>query len=112
MIQIVGGSSTGRWKVIIFSMRLKFASDLQYPMFGEDGASSFDTLVLDARLNNLWHYGGGSDPTGQRIALFIRDQLVGGICNGMWVAILAGIMCIFISMASYWGIRMLHRASR
>ncbi|MCB1096683.1 MAG: CotH kinase family protein, partial [Verrucomicrobiae bacterium] len=108
-IQIVGGSSTGRWKSDNLSMRLKFASDLKYPMFGEDGASSFDTLVLDARLNNSWHYGGGSDPTGQRgRALFIRDQLVADLQRNVGGYSPRGHHVHFYINGIYWGIRMLH----
>ena len=108
-IQIVGGSSTGRWKSDNLSMRLVFQPDLDFSFFGGAAARSFDTLVLDARLNFAWHYGGGSDPTNQRgQALFVRDQLnadlqreVGGLSpHGQHVH--------FYINGIYWGIRMLH----
>jgi hypothetical protein len=108
-IQIVGGSSTGRWKSDNLSMRLKFTSDLQYPMFGEEGASSFDTLVLDARLNHAWHYGGGSSPTEQRErALFVRDQLVADMQRNLGGYSPRGHHVHFYINGIYWGIRMLH----
>ena len=37
----------------------------QTPCFGEDAAQEFDTLVVDACLNNVWSYG-GADPVNQR----------------------------------------------
>jgi hypothetical protein len=79
-VQIVGGSSTSRWKSDKLSLRLKFGGDfgpgdLEFPVFGPEAATSFDTLVLDAHLNNVWHYGGGSEPTNQRNrAQYLRDQ--------------------------------------
>jgi hypothetical protein len=70
-IQIVGGSSPQRWKSDKLSMRLKFHKDLEYPVFGDDATDRFDTLVIDARLNNVWHYGGGVEPVGQTRACSI-----------------------------------------
>ncbi|MGK0185493.1 MAG: hypothetical protein ACI9R3_001271 [Verrucomicrobiales bacterium] len=108
-IQIVGGSSTGRWKSDNLSMRLKFASDLDYPLFGDEGAKSFDTLVLDARLNHAWHYGGGSSPTQQRErALFVRDQLVADLQRNLGGYSPRGHHVHFYINGIYWGIRMLH----
>ena len=81
-VQIVGGSSTGRWKVDKLSMRLKFTSrfgdtSFQHPIFGKDAMSQFDTLVVDARLNQVWSYGGGSGPSDQRRrGQNTRDQFV------------------------------------
>ena len=77
-VQVVGGSSTGRWKSDKLSMRLKFnrefgAGDLEFPVFGDDAAQSFDTLVVDAHLNNVWHYGGGCCEQNLR-AQYLRDQ--------------------------------------
>ncbi|MFV2067309.1 MAG: lamin tail domain-containing protein, partial [Pirellulales bacterium] len=78
-VQIVGGSSTGRWKSDKLSMRLKFSEefgsgDLKFPVFGDDATDRFDTLVLDAHLNNAWNYGGSSDAPGQRgRAQYLRD---------------------------------------
>ena len=61
-------------------MRVRFTEDegvseLEYPVFGPDATTAFDTLVVDARLNNVWHYGGGVEPTFQRNrAQYLRDQ--------------------------------------
>ncbi|MFV2068043.1 MAG: lamin tail domain-containing protein, partial [Pirellulales bacterium] len=76
-VQIVGGSSPNRWKTDKLSMRLKFneefgSGDLEYPVFGDDATASFDTLVIDGYLNNVWDYGGGSSDQNNR-AQYLRD---------------------------------------
>ncbi len=113
-VEIQGGSSTNRWKSDKLSMQLKFKREfgdakLEYPLFGDDATDEFDTLVIDARLNQAWHYGGGSSPTSQRErAQYARDQFVADLQNelgglaphGRWVHVyLNGI---------YWGIHNLH----
>lgn len=113
-VEIAGGSSTDRWKSDKLSMQLKFKQEygdakLRYPIFGKNATDSFDTLILDARLNQTWHYGGGADPDGQRRrAQYTRDQYVanlqrtlGGFSpHGRWVHLyLNGI---------YWGMYNLH----
>ena len=113
-VEIAGGSSTNRWKSDKLSMQLKFKAEfgdskLRYPLFGPLATDSFDTLILDARLNQAWHYGGGSSPTSQRRrAQFTRDQFVadlqrelgGHAPHGQWIHLyLNGI---------YWGMYNLH----
>ena len=88
-VQIVGGSSPSRWKVDKLSMRVRFTEDtgeseLDYPIFGPDATDVFDTLVVDARMNNTWHYGGGVSPTFQRdIAQYLRDEFAADMQNAM-----------------------------
>ena len=113
-VEIQGGSSTNRWKSDKLSMQLKFKREygdakLEYPLFGEEAASEFDTLIVDARLNQAWHYGGGASPDSQRDrAQYTRDQFVADLQNalggqgphGRWVHVyLNGV---------YWGIHNLH----
>lgn len=113
-VEIAGGSSTNRWKSDKLSMQLKFKArygdaKFRYPVFGDDATDAFDTLILDARLNQAWHYGGGADPNNQRRrAQFARDQYVadlqrelGGFSpRGQWIHLyLNGI---------YWGMYNLH----
>lgn len=108
-VQIVGGSSTSRWKSDKLSLRLKFKPDLKYPVFGKDAADRFDTLVLDARLNNVWHYGGGSDPTGQRgRAQYVRDQYVANLHNAMGGHSPHGRHIHLYINGIYWGLHTLH----
>ena len=85
-VQIVGGSSTGRWKSNKLSMRLKFSPDLRYPVFdgaidGEGATRRFDTLVLDARLNNVWTH---PSPSQNILGQYTRDQYIADFaeCGG------------------------------
>lgn len=113
-VEIQGGSSTNRWKSDKLSMQLKFMREfgdakLRYPLYGELATGEFDTLILDARLNQAWHYGGGVSPVNQRNrAQYARDQFVADLQNqlggrapsGQWIHVyLNGI---------YWGIHNLH----
>ncbi|MFT5526663.1 MAG: hypothetical protein ACI9HK_004642, partial [Pirellulaceae bacterium] len=113
-VQIVGGSSTGRWKSDKLSMRVKFSEEFgptkfNYPVFGSDAASQYDTLVIDAQLNNVWHYGGGSDPNGQRgRAQYVRDQLVADLQNATGGYAPHGRHVHVYINGIYWGLHMLH----
>lgn len=86
VVRICGGSSTSGWKSDKLSMRLKFRepcgpTKLNFPLFGDDAADRFDTLVLDARLNNAWNYEDGDDQN--RRAQYTRDQFTSDIQNAM-----------------------------
>lgn len=108
-IQIVGGSSTSRWKSDRLSMRLKFDGDLRYPIFGEGATDRFDTLVLDAHLNNVWHYGGGSEPGWQRNrAQYTRDQYAANLHNAMGGISPHGQHAHIMINGIYWGIHTVH----
>ncbi len=113
-IQIVGGSSPQRWKSDKLSMRVRFtedegASELNYPLFGSGAAVAFDTLVLDARLNNVWHYGGGSEPAGQRgRAQYMRDEFASDLQNAVGGYGTHGQHVHVYINGIYWGMHMLH----
>ena len=108
-VQIVGGSSPNRWKSDKLSMRLKFDRDLKYPIFGEEAATRFDTLVVDARLNNVWHYGGGSQPVAQRDrAQYVRDLYAANLHNAMGGLSPHGAHAHVFINGIYWGIHTLH----
>lgn len=98
-VRLAGGSSTNPWKMDKLSMRLKFTeaygpTKLRFDLFGDDATDQFDTLVLDARMNNSWAYGGGVKVKGSRpwisgtvvqrdVAQYTRDQYVADIQNAM-----------------------------
>lgn len=113
-IQIVGGSSPQRWKSDKLSMRVRFTedageSDLDYPLFGAEANTSFDTLVLDARLNNVWHYGGGSSPNTQRnIAQYMRDEFAADLQNEVGGYATHGQHIHLYINGIYWGMHTLH----
>ena len=108
-IQIVGGSSPSRWKSDKLSMRLKFNGDLRYPVFGDEATDRFDTLVLDARLNNVWHYGGGVEPVPQRDrAQYTRDQYAANLHQAMGGLSPHGRHAHIMINGVYWGIHTVH----
>ncbi|NQU75977.1 MAG: lamin tail domain-containing protein, partial [Planctomycetes bacterium] len=103
-VQIVGGSSTSRWKMDKLSMRLKFRQQLDdgtptggpgklsYDLFPDSQVNQFDTVVLDARMNMTWAYGGSvkvnidsstSDDLQNPYAQYTRDQFPSDIQNTM-----------------------------
>ena len=110
-VEIVGGSSVNRWKTDNLSMRLRFKapwgpSKLKSDIFGRGNADEFDALILDARLNNVWHY--GPNDTQRRRAQYVRDQYPADLQNAMGGY---GQHCIYVHLyvsGLYWGIHALH----
>ncbi len=117
-VMIVGGSSTGRWKMDKLSMRLKFqneygAADLDYPLFGEDATDQFQTLVLDARMNNSWAYGGGvridgRDLSQNDIAQYTRDNFVAELQMALGGLAPHGRQVHLYLNGLYWGLYCVH----
>lgn len=117
-VMVVGGTSVNRWKSDKLSFRLKFKTEygpgkLDVPLFGEENASSFNTLVVDARSNNCWFYGGSWDiersPLTQRdIAQYTRDQFAADIQNAMGGYAPHGFYVHLYLNGLYWGIYNLH----
>ncbi len=113
-VEICGGTSPDRWKIDKLSMRVRFKepwgpTKLRFPVFGDDAADRFDTLILDARLNQCWAYGGASSPEQQRrLAQYTRDQYPADLQN-----ILGGYgphgMAVHLYVDGlYWGLYWLH----
>ncbi|MGB2863780.1 MAG: lamin tail domain-containing protein [Sedimentisphaerales bacterium] len=117
-VRLAGGSSTQPWKMDKLSMRLKFTSQfgdtkLRFPVFGDQATDQFDTLVLDARMNNSWAYGGGVGVNrpgmGQRdLAQYTRDQYVCDIHNAMGGFSPEGRHVHLYLNGLYWGLYWLH----
>ncbi|MBT5690976.1 MAG: hypothetical protein HOI65_07675 [Opitutae bacterium] len=113
-VQIAGGSSVNRWKSEKLSMRLKFTSSygppsLEFPVFGDRAAQEFDTLVLDARLNNVWSYGGGAGGSGQRQrGQYLRDQYAADLQRKLGGDSPHGFNIHLYIDGLYWGIHTLH----
>ncbi len=105
-VRIVGGSSTNRWKSDKLSMRLKFSPDLRYELFGKARTDRFDTLILDHRLNNVWHYNRGSDQRGR--AQYTHDQFPADLHNLMGGVSPEGRYCLLYINGILWGITELH----
>jgi len=123
-VRLAGGSSTSPWKMDKLSMRLKFTEDfgatkLRFDIFGDGATDEFDTLVLDARMNNSWAYGGGVTVRGTRpwisgtvvqgdIAQYTRDQFVADIQNAMGGYAPHGRHVHLYLNGLYWGLYWLH----
>jgi len=104
-----GGTTLNRWKSYKLSMRLTFrglfGGKLAYPVFGDNAADEYDTLVLDSRPQNSWVHGNSTQRTRGE---YIRDQIAsdtqlamgGYACHGRPVHLyLNGL---------YWGLYWLH----
>jgi hypothetical protein len=117
-VMIVGGTSVDRWKMDKLSMRLKFKNDygpstLKYPLFGIDQAQEFNTLVVDARMNNSWAYGGGVTVVGRELtqrdlAQYTRDQFVSDLQNNLGGYAPHGRHIHLYLNGLYWGLYWLH----
>jgi hypothetical protein len=117
-VMIVGGTSVNRWKMDKLSMRLKFKNDygpstLKYPLFGVNNAQEFNTLIVDARMNNSWAYGGdvnvqGRDLTQRDLAQYTRDQFVADLQNDLGGYAPHGRHVHLYLNGLYWGLYWLH----
>ena len=117
-LEIVGGTSPNDqdnfWKVRKLSMRLIFrgefgATKLRYRVFPDSPVDSFDTLILDAGLNYVWSYNGGSSPDDQRQrAQYVRDQFMSDLQNSMGRVGPHGRYVHVYLNGLYWGLYDLH----
>lgn len=82
-IRTQGGSSTSNYKSAKFSLRLLFKGDygpkkLRHPLFADTHVAEFNTLVLDAHLNQTWTHPNHD----QRVkAQYCRDQFMSDLQN-------------------------------
>ena len=105
-VQVVGGSSTGRWKSDKLSLRIKFDEDLRYPIYGKNRATRFDTLVLDHRLNNVWHYNRGESQRAR--AQYTHDQFPADLHTAMGGLSPTGHHVLLYINGVLWGISEIH----
>lgn len=116
-IQMVGGSSisgdNGEWKSNKLSMRIKFKPDLKgerpfdkpWIPFGAEATDRYDTLVLDARLNNTWNH----PSSGQRNrAQYVRDQYAADLQNALGGTAPHGRHMHVYVCGLYWGMFTVH----
>ena len=118
-VEIQGGGSAVRfrpdaWRSDKLSMQLKFKrefgeANLDYPLFGDDAAGSFDTLIVDARYAHTWHYNGSNNPPVTRVrAQYTRDQFVADLQNALGGRAPSGRYVHLYLNGLYWGIYNLH----
>ncbi len=84
-LRIQGGTSTDAWKSPKLSMRLLFKDDygstrLRFPLFDDSPVREFDTIILDAHLNHVWHH---PDTSQQTTVQYVRDTFVSDVQNAM-----------------------------
>ncbi|HZJ16532.1 MAG TPA: CotH kinase family protein, partial [Chthoniobacteraceae bacterium] len=78
---IFGGSSVDRWKSDKLSMNFSFWADLSTGVLGDSAIGSYDTLVLDARLNQVWNH--SQDATQRNRGDFVRDAVMSDLQNAV-----------------------------
>ena len=109
-LRMQGGSSTGGWKVIKVSMRLLFKGDygatkLRFPLFPDSPVEQFDTIVLDAHMNQTWQH----PNHGQRVkGQYCRDQYVSDLQNAMGGFAVHDVFYHVYLNGLYWGVFDLH----
>ncbi len=112
-IQIVGGSSPNNFKSNHLSMRVKFTEgdlradifDKPWIPFGDEATDRFDTLVLDARLNQVWNHPSHS----QRVkGQYVRDQYIADLQNALGGTAPHGRHMHVYVAGIYWGMHTVH----
>jgi hypothetical protein len=105
-MHIFGGSSTQRWKTDKLSMRFNFHTDLESEILGDDAIGRYDTLVLDARLNQVFTHSG--DSTQRNRGDYVRDAVMSDLQNQMGsYGTHARLVHLYIN-GLYWGLYTLH----
>ncbi len=109
-VQIQGGTSPKFWNTSKLSLRLLFKKIygdgvLNHKLFPDSEIESINTLILDARYNNSWHYGIESE---RNAAQYVRDQFINDLQNNMgWLSPHGVYMHLYIN-GLYWGIYCIH----
>jgi len=113
-VRIQGGTSPINWKMEKLSLKLRFRSDygprwLDYPVFPDSPVRRFDTLLLDAHMNNTWAYGGGVSPEAQRErATYLRDTFTSDLQLATGHVAVHGFFVHLYLNGLYWGMYELH----
>jgi hypothetical protein len=110
-----GGTSLDRWKVYKLSMRPRFKDStddgqptygprkLDYKFFSDSPIEHFDTVVLDAVLNNAWNHSGQ-----HTTAVYIQDQCISDFHNAMGGYSPHGFYAHVYINELYWGMYYIH----
>lgn len=112
-------SSSRGWKDEKASLRLRFKSEFGAKELDagpggiftdSDAAVAFDGLILDAQMNNEWHYGGGMRGVNQRMrgTGCIRDQLVSDMMQRNGLRAPHGRLVLLFLNGLLWGLYDLH----
>jgi len=118
IVQIQGGSSTGRWKSKKLSLRYKFKEKmkdgtptggprkLSYRLYPNGPVERFDNIIFDAVLNNSWSHGRSSSQ--RKNCMFIQDQYVSDLHNAMGGNSPQGLFAHVYLNGLYWGMYYVH----
>lgn len=119
-ISLIGGTSPNiegnGYKSPKHSLRLLFKDVfgpdrlvVDEPLFPGSRQMSFNTLVLDARMNNAWHYSGGVGGDYQRrIAQYTRDQYANDMQNKLGDPSPHGFYAHVYLNGLFWGMYCIH----
>lgn len=105
-----GGTSLDRWKSYKLSMRLVFrggygAGHLEFPLYGSEGTDRFNTVVLEAQLNNVWHH---SSVDQQIRGQYTHDQFPSNVQNALGGYGAHGRPVHLYLSGLYWGLYWIH----
>lgn len=109
-IRVAGGTSTDLWKSYKLSLRLFFRGDygptkLDFPLFPDTRVTSFDSIILDAHLNQVWtHPNLDQQLRGQ----FVREAHVTDLMNAAGSLAHHNIMAHLFIDGLYWGLYDVH----
>jgi len=105
-VHIFGGTSQQRWKSYKLSMRFKAQENINFPLYGDDASPSQDTLILDARLNQVWVH--ATDSTQRQRGDYVRDHVMSDLQNSMGGLSNHSQPVHYFINGLYWGLYILH----
>jgi CotH kinase protein/Lamin Tail Domain/Chitobiase/beta-hexosaminidase C-terminal domain len=106
LVHIFGGSSTARWKTDKLSMRFNFNKDFKTEVLGDSAIGDYDSLVLDARLNQVWVH--SQDGTQRNRGDYVRDAVMSDFENNMGNHGTHGQAVHVYINGLYWGLYTMH----
>ncbi len=120
-IEVQGGTSpddatingVATWKSIKLSMRILFKGEfgnrkLHFPVFPDSPNTEYNTLMLDAGLNNWWHYNGSTSDEQRTRATCIHDQWASDLQKAMGGISFHGRAVHVYLDGVYWGMYVMH----
>jgi hypothetical protein len=105
-IHVFGGTSQQRWKSYKLSMRFKAQENVNFNLYGDDAATSQDTFILDARLNQAWVH--ATDATQRSRGDYVRDHVMADLQNNMGGFTFHTKPVHYFLNGLYWGLYLLH----
>lgn len=104
-VHVFGGTSQNRWKSYKLSMRVKTEADVDFPVYGDDGAPTHDLFIMDARLNQTWlHPDSGQQSRGD----YVRDHVMSDLNQALGGHAPHSRPVHYFLNGLYWGLYILH----